>query len=444
MELIAATDVHPLPDGEVRLLGAVRTVTGAMTRVDTGGTRVLVDCGVVQGREARDWVFPDEARDADALVLTHGHLDHVGSLPTLLDRGWDRPIYATAPTLEITAISLEDSLEMDGASDDEVRALLQRFRKLARPCGYDRDIELARGVNIAFREAGHILGSASVEVTSSRSRVVLSGDLGRPNSPILRDPNIDWSSGRAIDVVVMESTYGSRTHAHGHDDIQRDLEAVLREAIAAKGKVFIPAFAIGRTQVLLWFLDSLVEAGRLPDIPVAVDTPMGLAITDTYKKFQRLYDKESLAKLSRGDDPLDFEDLFAVRRGQDSARLRDLPGPMVIIAGSGMCTGGRIVRHLIDGLPEPENTVLFVGHQAEGTPGRRIQDAAARGGEVDLGGERVRVRARIRTLKGLSAHADRDELLSWLGHIPNVRRVALHHGEVEAQRALVEYAARSR
>ncbi len=440
MDLIAATETHPLPDGEVRLLGAVRTVTGAMTRVDTGGTRLLIDCGVVQGREARDWVFPDAARDAQALVLTHGHLDHVGSLPTLLDRGWDHPIYATAPTLEITAISLEDSLEMEGASDNEVRALLARFRKLARPCGYDRDIDVARGVRVAFREAGHILGSASVEVTSSQSRVVLSGDLGRPDSPILRDPNTNWASGRPIDVVVMESTYGSRSHMHGHDEIRRELEAVLREAIATKGKVFIPAFAIGRTQVLLWFLDSLVEAGRLPEIPVAVDTPMGLAITETYKKFQRLYDKESLSKLARGDDPLDFEDLFAVRRGQDSARLRDLPGPMVIIAGSGMCTGGRIVKHLIDGLPEPENTVLFVGHQAEGTPGRRIQDAAAHDGEVQLNGERVRVRARIRTLKGLSAHADRDELLSWLGHLPNVRRVALHHGEVEAQRALVAYA----
>jgi metallo-beta-lactamase family protein len=441
MDLIAATENHPLPDGEVRLLGAVRSVTGAMTRVDTGGTRLLVDCGVVQGREARNWVFPEAARDADALVLTHGHLDHVGSLPTLLDRGFDHPIYATAPTLEITAISLEDSLEMSGASDSEVRALLKQFRRLARPCAYDREVDVARGVRVAFREAGHILGSASVEVTSSQSRVVLSGDLGRPNSPILRDPNTEWSGGRAIDVVVMESTYGSRSHAHGHDAILRDLEAVLREAIASKGKVLVPAFAIGRTQVLLWFLDSLVESGRIPDIAVAVDTPMGLAITETYKKFQRLYDKESLGKLARGDDPLDFEDLFAVRRGRDSARLRDLPGPMVIIAGSGMCTGGRIVRHLIDGLPEPENTLLFVGHQAEGTPGRRIQDAAAREGEVQLGGESVRVRARIRTLKGLSAHADRDELLAWLGHLPNVQRVALHHGDVEAQRALVEYAA---
>jgi len=439
-ELIATTETHPLPDGEVRLLGAVRCVTGAMTRVDTGGSRLLVDCGVCQGRDARDWVFPDAAIDADALVLTHGHLDHVGSLPTLLDRGWDRPIHATAPTIEITALSLEDSLEMAGASPRDVKALLQRFRKLVRAAPYDAPVEVARGVSLAFREAGHILGSASAEIVSQASRVVLSGDLGRPDSPILRDPNVSWESGRPIDVVVMESTYGSRSHAHSHADVAHDLEAVLKETIATKGKVFVPAFAIGRTQVLLWFLDSLVEAGRLPDVPVAVDTPMGLAVTETYKRFRRLYDKESLDKLARGDDPLDFDDLFAVHRGKDSARVRELPGPMVVIAGSGMCTGGRIIRHLIEGLPEPENTVLFVGHQAEGTPGRRIQEAAARDGEVFLGGERVRVRARIRTLAGLSAHADRDELLAWLSHLPNVRRVALHHGEVQAQNALVEYA----
>ncbi len=439
-EIVAATAVHPLPDGEVRLLGAVRSVTGAMTRVDTGGTRLLVDCGVVQGRESRDWTFPEAAHDADALILTHGHLDHVGNLPVLLDRGWDKPIYATAPTLEITAISLEDSLDMSGASPADVKRLLDQFRRLAKPTPYDRDVDAARGVTLAFREAGHILGSSSVEIVSSASRVVVSGDLGRPNSPILRDANERWRDERPVDVVVMESTYGSRSHQRSHAQVAEDLLVVLKETIASKGKVFIPAFAIGRTQVLLWLLDSLVEAGRIPEVPVAIDTPMGLAITATYKKFRRLYDKESLDKLARGDDPLDFAELFAVRRGHDSARLRDTPGPMVIIAGSGMVTGGRIIRHLVEGLPEPENTILFVGHQAEGTPGRRIQEAAEREGEVHLAGARVRVRARIRTLRGLSAHADRDELLAWLSHVPNVRRVALHHGDLEAQHALVDYA----
>ncbi len=437
-ELVPCTARHPLPDGEVHLLGAVRCVTGATSRVDTGGARVLVDCGVAQGRDARSWVFPEAARDADALVLTHGHLDHIGSLPALLDRGWSGPIYATAATIEIAALSLEDALEMNGASEREARAMVQRLRALAKPVPYDAAVRHG-DVRVAFREAGHILGSASVEITSSKSRVILSGDLGRPNSPILRDPNERWDAG-PVDLVVMESTYGARSHAHGHDDVARDLEEALKEAVAAKGKVLVPSFAIGRTQVLLWFLDALVESGRLPDVPVAVDTPMGLAVTETYKRFRRLYDKESLAKLARGDDPLDFDDLFAVRRGQDSARLREVPGPMVVIAGSGMCTGGRIVGHLIEGLPDPRNTVLFVGHQAHGTPGRRIQEAARDGGTVVLRGETVPVRARVRTLAGLSAHADRDELLAWLSHVPSVRRVALHHGEEEAQHALAAYA----
>lgn len=437
-EIVATTPAHPLPDGELTLLGAVRQVTGAMTHLALGGKRLLVDCGVAQGRD-RGGPFPDAARGVDALLLTHGHLDHIGEVPTLLEGGFDRPIVATAPTLRIARLSLEDSLGMDRVPDAEVRRLLARFDALARPVPYGTRVRIA-DLDLAFHEAGHILGSASVEVSSARSRVIVSGDLGRPDSPILRDPNTTWAAGRPVDVVVLESTYGAREHAHSHDDVERDLEAVLRDAIARGAKVLVPAFAIGRTQTLLWFLNNLVEQRRIPEVPVAIDTPMGLAVTQTYKQFQKLYDRESLAMLARGDDPLDFEDLFQVKRGRDSARLRELPGPMVIVAGSGMCTGGRIVGHLREGLPSEQTTVLFVGYQAEGTPGRRIQEAAARGGTVRLDGEEVRVRAKIATLKGLSAHADRRELLAWVGAIPEVRRVALHHGDPEAQRAFVAYA----
>lgn len=431
MDVLPHTELHPLPDGEVRLLGAVRQVTGAATRVDLGGARDLVDCGVAQGRERAP--FPEAAREADHLVLTHGHLDHIGHVPTLLEGGFSGPIWATPATLQIARLSLEDSLEMEGASRREVEGFLARFRALARPIAYDAPTALAPGATLAFREAGHILGSASVELESAASRVVLSGDLGRNDSPLLRDPNTAWSSRRAIDVVVLETTYGAREHAHGHDEIAASLERVLRDAIARRAKVLVPAFAIGRTQTLLWFLNQLVEAGRLPALPVVIDTPMGAAVTETYASFRKLFDKESLALLARGDDPLDFRDLFEVRSGRDSRRLLDAEGPMVIIAGSGMCTGGRIVGHLVRGLPRADTTVLFVGHQADGTPGRRIQEAARRGGTVSLDGEEVAVRARVETLAGLSAHADRKELAAWLGHLPAVRRVALHHGEVSAQ-----------
>lgn len=437
--IVPHAEAHPLPDGELRLLGAVRQVTGAMTRVEVGGHKLLVDCGIAQGRD--HGVFPDAARDADALLLTHGHLDHIGHVPTLLEGGFDRPIFATSATLEIAKLSLEDSLGMTGASDHEVTRFLARFKELARPIAYDAKLDVFGGISISFHEAGHILGSASVEIESTRSRVIVSGDLGRPNSPLLRDPNTIWRGGKPVDVVVLESTYGSRDHAHSHDDIERDLEAILKDAIAAKAKVLVPAFAIGRTQTLLYFLNNLVEQKRIPVIPVAIDTPMGLAVTATYKRFSRLFDRESLEMLSHGDDPLDFEELFQVRRGKDSRKLHEVEGPMVIIAGSGMCTGGRIVGHLREGLPSERTTVLFVGYQGEGTPGRRIQEAAKRGGTVFIDGEEVTVRARVETLRGLSAHADRKELRAWLAAIPDVRRVALHHGDMPTQEAFAAWMA---
>ncbi len=440
-EVVACTAVHPLPDGELRLLGAVDCVTGAMTRVEIGGTCILVDCGISQGREARNWAFPDAARDVDAVVLTHGHLDHIGSLPHLLDGGFDKPIFATAATLDIARISLEDTLSMQRASFRQTKGLLEAFDRLSHPIAYDQRGPLSTpAVSFTFREAGHILGSASVEVVSDKSRVILSGDLGRPRAPLLRDPFSDWPQGPPVDLVVMESTYGERDHEHGHEDIAAKLLSVVQETVARKGKIFIPAFAIGRTQVILYFLNELVESGRLPLVPVAVDTPMGLLVTATYSKFQQLYDEESLHRLARGDAPLDFGELYACKRGGDSARLREAEGPMIIIAGSGMLTGGRIISHLVEGgLSDERNTLLFAGHQGAGTPGRRIQDAGRSGGKVWLDGQEVPVRARIDTLRGLSAHADRKELAAWLGAIPQVKRVALHHGEVSAQRALVSY-----
>jgi len=440
-EIVACTAVHPLPDGELRLLGAIDVVTGSMSRLEIGGKKLLIDCGIGQGQEARRWQFPDAAKDVDAVVLTHGHLDHIGSLPHLLDSGFEGPILATKATLDIARISLEDSLSMQRASFKEIQWFLQTFDRLARPVPYDVSGTAVSnlGLNITFREAGHILGSASVDILSAKSRVILSGDLGRPGSPILKDPFTEWPDSRPVDVVVMESTYGSRDHQHNHHDIEETLLRVVKETVAKKGKIFIPAFAIGRTQVLLWFLNELAEAGRLPHVPVALDTPMGLLVTETYTKFRKLYDKETLSKMQRGDDPLDFDELFIVKKGRDSYRLRDAPGPMIIIAGAGMITGGRIIRHLIDGLPDPRNTLLFVGHQSVGTPGRRIQEAAQQGKNIWLEGEEVVVRARIETLRGLSAHADRKELTQWLGNIKNVKRVALNHGEASAQRDLVAY-----
>lgn len=443
MQVVATTAAHSLPDGSLTLLGAVRSVTGAMTRVDTRGASLLVDCGVAQGDEARDFRFPDAARHVDAVVLTHAHNDHVGTLPTLLEGGFDGPIVGTAATLEIAELVLLDGLGLSGASERERQAFQRRFRSLLRMAAYDRSMEVA-GVQLSFREAGHILGSASVELETKASRVVLSGDLGRPDSPLLRDFYEQWSPHKPVDLVVMEATYGDGEHRHSHGHIELELERILNEALERGGHVLVPAFAIGRTQTLLYHLNTLVESGRVRDLPVALDTPMGLRVTESYQRFRKLFDRESLDKIARGDDPLDFEGLYAVSRGRESARLRDVRESMLIIAGSGMCTGGRIVGHLQELLPRPETTLLFVGFQAPGTLGAKIQRAARATSErersVDVFGETTPVRAKIETLSGLSAHADRRELLRWLTAIPNVRRVALHHGEVEAQRAFVEFA----
>ena len=433
------TRQHPLQDGELLLLGAHASVTGAMTRIETGQRRILVDCGIPQGAEAFEWQLDDAALDVDAVVLTHGHHDHVGSLPTLIERGYAGPIYGTPATLALARLVLEDGLELQGMGREDSKRLMSELDARFRPLRLDTTESLGGSVEFEFREAGHILGSASVELWSDRTRLICSGDLGRPSSPLLCDYQTQWNATRNVDLVLLESTYGDEEHRHSHDDVEKELERILVRAVERRGHVLIPAFAIGRTQTLLYHLNSLVEAGRIPPIPVAVDSPLGIGVTQTYAQFSRLFDRESLDKIARGDDPLDFANLYGVKRHEHSQRLGELPGPLLIIAGSGMCTGGRVVGHLRRLLPLEQSTILFVGYQAEGTPGRAIQRAAARGGRVWLDHEEVKVRAEVETLGGLSAHADRRELARWLAAIPNVQQVALHHGEPKAQRAFAAW-----
>ncbi len=441
--IAAQTPRHATRDGAVELLGAVRSVTGAMTRVTLGGAAILVDCGIAQGEEASRWRMSDQASQVEAVILTHGHNDHVGSLPALLERGYAGPIHGTAATLEIARLVLADGLRLQGSSPGAVDDFLARFRSLSRPTEQGQTfspIDNRREIRVRLHEAGHILGSASVELLSEQSRVIISGDLGRPGSPILPDYNARWDPG-PVDVVLLEATYGGRSHRHGWADIEAELARILIRSIASRGHILVPAFAIGRTQALLYHLNNLVEAGRVPDLPVALDSPLGLRITEVYQRSRHLFDREAASKLAAGDDPLDFAGLYAVRRGSDSMRLRDVKEPMLIIAGSGMCTGGRIVGHLQDLLPRPETLVLFVGYQAPGTPGHAIQNARP-GDSILLGNQRVPVAATRETLSGLSAHADRDELLRWVRSLPEVRRLALHHGEPADQESFRDWAAR--
>ncbi len=414
-----------------------------MTLVKTGGVRLLVDCGAP--RDNADWQPPAPARAAEALLLTHAHADHISGLPALLGTGFVGPIFATPATLSIARYMLADGLRLLGAKGDEITRFARRLESLTRPIRYDEPFEPVPGLPVTaiFHEAGHLLGSASVELRSPEARLIISGDLGRPGSPILRDYCTTWDTDRPVDLVVMESTYGARDHEASSDDVRDRLETAIQHALVDGGHILIPAFALGRTQVLLYHLNALVEAGRLDDLPVAVDTPLGLKVTETYKRYRSLYDREAIQRIARGDAPLDFEDLYAVRRGRDSARLRDLERPMLIIAGSGMCQGGRIIDHLAELLPRPETAVIFAGYQAQGTLGHSLLKATghcarAETPTITIRDRQVPVRAAIKRIPGISAHADRTELVRWLAAIPVVTAVGLCHGTPRAQRVLAE------
>ncbi len=438
--IVVCTKTHDLPNGHVSFLGASGSVTPAMSLVELDGATLLVDCGADPGRDNKPVELPDDAYEVDAVLLTHGHMDHVGGISALLASGFNAPIYGTSATLAIARIVLGDSIRLRGGRHRDVRAFLGGFDHMARAMKYDEPFSpiASRDLLVTFREAGHILGSAGIEIVNPGSRLLFSGDLGRPGSPILRDYNTTWDDSRPFDLVVMESTYGDRVHDQGPDQVREKLFEIIERARADGGHILVPAFAIGRTQALIYHLDNLVESGRLTNLPVAVDTPMGLRVTETYSVFNKLFNEEALDKLSREDDPLDFKGLYAVRKGRESKRLRDVKQTMLIIAGSGMCTGGRIVEHLTELLPYYETNVLFVSYQAHGTPGRAIIGAAAGAKDgpsetVRLGGVDVPVRAKVDILHGLSAHADRKELAAWLDAIPGVQKVALHHGDEDAQ-----------
>jgi metallo-beta-lactamase family protein len=432
----ALTRRHRLEDGEVALLGAHESVTGAMTRVVMGGQKLLVDCGRPCGAEAFEWELDASAADVDAVLLTHAHLDHIGSLPELFERGFSGPVFGTPATLAIARMLLEDSLLSDGVSPAECTRVLSELEQRRRPLRYDQRGELG-GVEFAFREAGHMLGSATVELSSAKSRVICSGDLGRPDSPLMRDYNTSWRRGKLVDLVVMESTYADEEHAQGPGDVEAELERVMLRAGELGGNVVVPAFALGPAQALLYHLNRLVEAQRIPLFPIALESPSGVRVTHQYTELSHLFSRQSLDAMGRGDDRIDHSRLYGAR--QETQRVSLMPGPMVIIAGNEMCTGGRIVGHLRRLLPHDQTTVLFLGYQAEGTPGRAIQRAATRGGRVWIDHEEVRVRAQVETLSALSGHADRRELARWLGAIPDVQRVALHHGEPKAQRAFASW-----
>ena len=446
-------------DIKLRFLGAAQNVTGSCHLLEANGVRVLIDCGLYQERDFKQRNFDPFVEDPttiDAVVLTHAHLDHCGLLPKLVRDGFEGPVFATEASVDIAEIVMRDSAKIQ---TEDVAYKKKRHKREGRtspfayeplykmedvehtvpmmqPVRYGKEQKVGLGVTLKFLDAGHILGSASVlfEITKhgSTRRVLFSGDVGRWNTPILRDPETPDQA----DYVCVESTYGNRDHKD-NSSIPETLVRVVKAAHKAGGNVVIPSFAIERTQELLYRLGELRAAGRIPKVPVYVDSPMAIRVTEVFRRHRELFDEETMDRIAKGQHPCDFKGLVLTRTAAESKAINHEAGTSIIIAGSGMCTGGRIKHHIANNIERPESVILFVGYQAKGTLGRHILQGAE---HVRLFGQERDVMARIEKVNGMSAHADRGELLRWLKGLKTApEKVFVIHGEEDATAAFSEY-----
>jgi len=433
----------------LQFLGATGTVTGSKFLVSDEGVRVLVDAGLFQGLRdlrRRNWdSLPIDVYNLDAVVLTHAHLDHCGYLPALVDQGFRGTIFATSSTIALAEIVLRDSAKLQ--QEDAQYAARKGFSKHAQPKPlYDLDdvervlpmftavpfgdrVEIAPGTFVTLQPAGHILGSSTALLEVGGSRVVFSGDLGRPRHPLLVPPPAPPTA----DVVVMESTYGDRDHPPTGDD---ELADAVRRTIGRGGVVLIPAFAVDRTEVVLMALKRLVSAGRIPNVPVYVDSPMALRALEVYRDAVGTHQADIRTDLIDDRGLFDPGQLHEAQSAQESMAINQPDHACIIISASGMATGGRIVHHLKHLLPNPQNSVVLVGYQAVGTRGRDLADGSK---QVKMHGQYVAVKAEVASVEGLSVHADANELMAWVGSMPEPPGVVyVVHGEPEASAVLAQ------
>jgi metallo-beta-lactamase family protein len=434
---------------EIEFYGAAREVTGSCHILRVNGKVVILDCGMFQGRRsesaAKNKTLPVDVGEIDAVVLSHAHIDHSGRLPYLARMGYSGTIWATAATRDLCAVMLADSAHIQ---ESDAKHLAKNHREFVEPLytmqdavrtqelmigiPYNKTFDVVSGVKCTYIDAGHILGSASVllDITESRStkRLVFSGDIGRPGLSIIRDPVVPTGA----DAVIMESTYGNRDH-ESTTDARAQLAAVVRETAARGGRILIPSFAVGRTQELLYNLNGLSREGAIPEIPIYVDSPLAIDTTTVFEMHPEVFDHtEDL--INEAKDLFKFPQVHFTRSVEESKALNTARGPMVIIAASGMVEAGRILHHLQRGAGDPKNTILFVGYQAEGTLGRRIEAAPP---SIRIYGEDTPLRAEVKIIDGYSAHADRGELTAWLDGVkttsPHLGPVYLVHGEADVQ-----------
>lgn len=437
---------------KLSFLGAAQTVTGSRYLLEANNLRILVDCGLYQEWQlkARNWdPFPVPPESIDAVLLTHAHLDHCGMLPKLVCDGFRGPIYATEATAEIAEIGLLDSAHLMMEDAEFKRKRHQREGRKAKhpevplytaddakatfslfsPVKYSQVVQVGKGIRATFHNAGHTLGAAAIRMTveqgGAQRTILFSGDLGKEDRPILRDP----ATFKEADYVVIESTYGDRLLERPEEMADR-LAEVVNDTVKAGGNIVIPVFAQERAQEVLYDLNNLIIAHRIPHLLVFLDSPMAVSITEVFERHPELYDREMKALVHNGQSPFKFASLTMTKTADESKAINNIKGTVIILAGSGMCTGGRIKHHLVTNISRPDSTILFVGYQAVGTLGRQIVDGAQ---QVRILGQQYPVRAKIIQLNGFSSHADRDQLVKWLSALQQApRRVFVTHGESES------------
>ncbi|MFH1789877.1 MAG: MBL fold metallo-hydrolase [bacterium] len=437
---------------QISFHGAVGHVTGSCSLVDSKGLKILIDCGLFQGgskEEKKNYQpFGFDPGEVSAVIITHAHLDHVGRLPLLVKRGFNGPIFATPATIKLAGLILRDAVSIMGYEFkkfnepmlydlDDVNAVESQFSIV--DYGEKKEISGQKSTkskaNFIFHEAGHIFGSAFVELRANNKTVVFSGDLGNTDVPILKE-TANMPIG--VDAVICESTYGGRIHeAHTNEEREQIIEKTIISAIKRNGVLMIPSFALERTQQLLYILNKLIDRKHvIPALPIFLDSPLAINATEIYRQYPQYYDSAAKKLYSADDDLFSFSSLNVTKSVDESKKINNVAGPKIIIAGAGMMNGGRILHHAIRYMPDKNSTLLFIGYQANGTVGRRILEGEK---QIKIMGQKIPIRCFVEAIGALSAHGDQNKILDWIGGAKTLpKQVIFNHGEIDQSKIVAD------